>query len=87
MWNFYTSSLKVPVTPKLIFSLLKGCYECSSFAKKLCFWLKRKILEPLELADIAILLGTRPSEHLLPPPQALVVSWEGNDFERACGIL
>jgi hypothetical protein len=23
----------------------------------------------------------------LPPPQALVVSWEGHDFERACGIL
>jgi hypothetical protein len=23
----------------------------------------------------------------LLPPQALVVSWEGHDFERACGIL
>jgi hypothetical protein len=23
----------------------------------------------------------------LPPPQALVVSWEGHDFERPCGIL
>jgi hypothetical protein len=26
----------------LIFGLLKVCYECSSFAKNFCFWLKRK---------------------------------------------
>ena len=24
---------------------------------------------------------------VLPPPQALVASWEGHDLARACGIL
>jgi hypothetical protein len=33
---------KVPVTLELIFGLLKVCYECSSFAKKILLLVKKQ---------------------------------------------
>jgi hypothetical protein len=56
----------VLITPKLIFGLLKVCYECSSFAKKILLLvnLKSKNFRATWTYLYCDFLGTWPSEYL-----------------------
>ena len=94
--NFQSAGLRLK--RRILLAFLKVRYKKHEMLNLLndcpqrCFILQQKqnkvrsqVLYSKTFLPISIEKNEIRALHALPPPQALVVSWEGHDFERACG--
>jgi hypothetical protein len=77
--------LKVRYKKHKMLNLLNDCPQRCFILQQKQNKVRSQVLYSKTFLPISIEKNEIRALHALPPPQALVVSWEGHDFERACG--